>query len=116
VTAPILISAFGQFSNVAIVANLLVLPFVPLAMLLTFIAGVGALVVPSLATIIGLSATWLLGYMTNVTQWLSHLSWAQSAVHLAPIGALVCYVVIGAICVYLWRVTKFDLRDANIVE
>jgi competence protein ComEC len=116
VTAPILISAFGQFSNVAIVANLLVLPLVPLAMLLTFIAGVGALMMPGLATIIGLPATWLLGYMTNVTQWLSHLSWAQSAVQLAPIGALICYSIIVAICVYLWRVTKFDLRDANIVE
>jgi len=40
--APILIGAFGQFSNVAVIANLLVLPFVPLAMLLTFIAGIGA--------------------------------------------------------------------------
>jgi competence protein ComEC len=38
-TAPLILASFGQFSNVSIIANLLVLPLVPIAMLLTFIAG-----------------------------------------------------------------------------
>lgn len=116
VTAPILISAFGQFSNISIIANLLVLPFVPLAMLLTFVAGVGALIIPAGAVIIGLPANWLLTYMIDVTQYLSHLSWAVSIVQLSSIGVGICYVVLIAICIYLWRVTKYDLREANIVE
>lgn len=116
VTAPILIGAFGLFSNVSIIANLLVLPLVPLAMLLTFIAGIGALIVPGIATVIGLPATWLLGYMVNVAQWLSHLSWAQTAVQFSGILVIICYVIIAVCCVYMWRVTKYDLGGANIVE
>lgn len=116
VTAPILIGAFGQFSNVAVIANLLVLPLVPLAMLLTFIAGIGALIVPSLAGVIGLPASWLLGYMVQVAEWLSHLSWAQTAVQFSGLAIVGCYALITGVCVYMWRVTKYDLRDANIVE
>ncbi|CAN5407740.1 hypothetical protein BH10PAT4_BH10PAT4_5090 [soil metagenome] len=116
VTAPILISAFGQFSNVAVIANLLILPLVPLAMLLTFIAGVGALAVPSVATIIGLPATWLLGYMTTVAQYVSQLSWAVSKFEISSVAVALCYGVLIAICIYLSRVTKFDLKETNIIE
>ena len=116
VTAPILISAFGQFSNVAVIANLFILPLVPLAMLLTFIAGVGALAVPTLAGIIGTPASWLLSYMTSVAEYLSHLSWAASTLEMPSVVVAVCYVILIAFCIYLWRVTKFDLRSTNIVE
>lgn len=116
VTAPILVNAFGQFSNIAIIANLLVLPLVPLAMLLTFIAGVGALLMPSLAAIVGLPATWLLGYMTTVAQYLSHVSWAVTKLQISEVVVGICYIVLAVICVGLWRATKFDLRNANIIE
>jgi competence protein ComEC len=116
VTAPLLISAFGQFSNVAIIANLLILPFVPLAMLLTFIAGIAALVIPTASTIIGLPATWLLSYMTNVAEYLSHLSWAVTTVQISSFTVTICYFILIAICIYLWRITKFDLRNTNLIE
>lgn len=116
VTAPLLIGSFGQLSNVAIIANLLVLPLVPLAMLLTFIAGIGSVIIPALATFIGLPATWLLGYMISVAQYLSHISWAVTTVQLSPAGIGICYIILVAVCVYLWRITKYDLTMANIVE
>ena len=115
-TAPVLIVAFGQVSNVAIVANLLVLPLVPLAMLLTFIAGVGGLVVPAFAHFVSLPAQWLLDYMVYVIETLSQVPWALTKVSLEPIFAVAGYLIIGLICLYLWRVTKFNLRDANLVE
>jgi competence protein ComEC len=116
VTLPILVLAFGQFSNVAVVANLLVLPFVPLAMLLTFIAGVGGLVLPSVASVIGLPAQWLLQYMTSVAEYLSKLPWAQVQIEINGWFVAVSYVVIMLGSVYMWRETKFNLRDSNIVE
>lgn len=116
VTLPILVLAFGLFSNVAIVTNLLVLPFVPLAMLLTFVAGIGALVVPPLAGLIGLPAQWLLTYMTTVVQYFAGLSWAQTALTITPWMVAVAYLVIIGLCVYLWRATNYNLRDANMVE
>ena len=116
VTLPILLLAFGQFSNVAIVANLLVLPLVPLAMLLTFLAGIGGLVMPAFAGIIGSPASWLLGYMTTTAQYLAGLPWAQSEIQIELWQVIVIYVVIVAACVYMWRATKIKLRDTNLVE
>jgi competence protein ComEC len=116
VTLPILVLAFGQFSNIAVIANLLVLPLVPLAMLLTFIGGVAGLIVPAMAPIVGLPADWLLGYMIQVAEYLSHLSWAQTQLTIDGWIVVVCYGVLAAGCVYVWRVTKFNLRDSNVVE
>lgn len=116
VTAPILILAFGQISNVAIIANLLVLPLVPLAMLLTFIAGVGSLLLPAIGWLIAVPSTWLLKYMIGVTEYLASLPWVISKVELKWWGVAICYIAIIGACFYMWRVTKFNLREANLVE
>jgi len=116
VTTPIIISAFGQISNVALISNLLVLPLVPLAMLLTFVAGVGSLLLPSIGWLVALPATYLLKYMVGVTEYLAALPWAMSKVSLEWWGVAICYAAITGLCIYLWRVTKFNLREANIVE
>lgn len=115
-TLPILVLAFGQFSNVAVVANLLVLPLVPLAMLLTFVAGVGSLLIPSGAFVFGQPAQWLLAYMTTVTEYLAKLPWAQGEIKIELWHVVITYIVIIAVCVYLQRATRFSLRDSNLVE
>ena len=115
-TVPIIVAAFGQLSNVAVITNLLVLPLVPLAMLLTFIAGIGALILPFAAGIIGLPATWLLGYMVNVAELAASLPWASSNLQLSGWGVVICYVMIIGFCWYMWRVAKFNLRGSNLVE
>lgn len=116
VTMPILAVSFGQFSNVAILANIMILPLVPLAMLLTFIAGMAAWLVPAVATIVGIPAQLLLMYMTETAQYFAELPWALTKVTVQPWLAVVAYVVIGGVCLYLWRVTRYNLRQVNIVE
>lgn len=116
VTLPILIYAFGQFSNIALLTNLLILPLVPLAMLLTFLAGVGGIILPGLATMIGVPAQMLLTYMTSVVDYFAGLSWAQTTIEMQSWMVWVAYAVIIAACVYLWRATNYNLRDSNIVE
>jgi competence protein ComEC len=116
ITAPLIIMSFGYISHVAILANLLILLFVPLAMLLTFIAGIGALLLPQIASVIGLPAQWLLTYMTTTTHYLADLPWAQSEIQLSPIFIVIFYLVIIGIGVYMWRATKLDLRDTNLIE
>lgn len=116
VTLPILLLAFGIFSNVAIIANILILPLVPLAMLLTFIAGIGALVLPGAAAIIGQPAEWLLGYMTTTAQYFAGLPWAQGEIEIGWWHMAVAYLFIIAACVYMQRATKFNLRSTNLVE
>lgn len=116
VTLPILVFAFSQFSNVAVIANLLILPLVPLAMLLTFVAGVSGLMVPAVANILGMPAQWLLQYMTAVAHHLSTIPWAQTDIKISGWMVGVVYVCLVIICVYIWRKTKFNLRDSNIIE
>jgi competence protein ComEC len=116
VTLPILVLAFGQFSNVAIVTNLLVLPFVPLAMLLTFVGGIGAMVAPAAATVFGAPAQGLLTYMTDVINYFAGLSWAQTTVEIPAWLVWIAYAFIVAFCLYLWRATKHDLRENNLIE
>lgn len=116
VTLPILIMAFGQFSNVAVVANLLVLPLVPLAMLLTFLAGLGSVIMPSASQLIGLPASWLLTYMTHLAEFLAKLPWALSEAMIGGWQVTMAYGLIAAACFYMWRKTKYNFKNANLVE
>lgn len=116
VTIPIVVPAFGVLSNVAIPANILIVPLVPLAMLLTFIVGVTGLVYPPIAEIVGLPASWLLHYMTYTAQYLAGLPWAQTKI-VTPGWAIGAYIVVLiAFCVYMQRKTQFSLRGVNIIE
>jgi competence protein ComEC len=115
-TLPILVLAFGQFSNVAVIANILILPLVPLAMLLTFITGLGAMILPATASFIGLPVTWLLQYMTGIATYFAGLPWAQSKLDIGLSEVSIYYLLLSAGCVYIWRRTKYNLRDSNIVE
>lgn len=116
VTLPILLVAFGQFSTVAIIANILVLPLVPLAMLLTFLAGVAAMTLPVAGNLIGQLVEWLLGYMIWVAQTLANLPWALMEFSLEAWLAGAVYVILGMGCIYMHRATGYSLRDANPVE
>lgn len=107
-TLPILLVAFGQISNVALLANLLVLPFVPLAMLLTFAAGVLGFG--------GEVAGWLLSYMIKVVEYFAGLEWAQSQLAFPAWAAWLAYGLMAAAAWWMWRKTHFNLRSANIVE
>lgn len=116
VTIPIVVPAFGLLSNVAIPANILIVPLVPLAMLLTFIVGVAALVAPSIAEIVGLPASWLLKYMTTTAEYLASVPWAQTKIE-PTWWMIVGYVVLLVLaCMYMQRKTKFSLRGVNLVE
>jgi len=116
VTIPIVVPAFGLLSNVAIPANILIVPLVPLAMLLTFIVGVTALTIPSIAEIVGIPATWLLHYMTHVAETLAGLPWAQTPI-VTPGWAIAIYIAaLVAACIYMQRKTGFSLRGVNIIE
>ena len=115
-TLPILMSTFGYASIVAVFANLLILPLVPLAMVLVLFAGIGALVVPVIAELIALPATLLLTYMTEVTFAMSNVSWArlEIAIDSALVGGL--YLALIVFCLYMWRATQLDLSKTSIVD
>lgn len=115
-TLPIILYYFGQMSNVAVIANLLVLPLVPLAMLLTFLAGIGALIAPGISMMFGLPAQLLLTYMVQVAETLAGLPWAVTEIDVTSWHVAGMYALLIAALVYMWRKTKLNLRNTNLVE
>jgi competence protein ComEC len=115
-TAPILIATFGQLSSMALLANLVILPFVPLAMMLVFATGVVSTVLPLIATAVSLPAQWLLTYMTTIVTWIAELPWAMMQFSVNGWFVGVYYIVLGGLCVYIWHASGYRLRDSNIIE
>lgn len=109
-TLPIILYTFGQFSVYALIANILVLPFVPLAMLATFIGGLSGLFIPPLAMIMGLPATLILRYTTYVIDRVSHLPNAQASIMVSLKCVMVSYCLMAAIIGYFWWKTKHNFR------
>lgn len=116
-TLPLIMATFGEYSPLALLANVLVLPLIPLAMLLTFIAGVSAILLPSgLTQIVAWPAETIMGYMTGVVDYLARQPLASRELSLTTSGAIVMYLLLLALMAYLWRRTGHRFRDYNIVE
>ncbi|MDD5341589.1 MAG: ComEC/Rec2 family competence protein [Patescibacteria group bacterium] len=75
-TTPIILYNFGKVSLVAPLANILVLPFIPLAMLLGFIAGLGGLISVALGSVMAWPVWLVLTYVIWILEKLSNLNWA----------------------------------------
>jgi competence protein ComEC len=115
-TLPIILLIFGQYSVYALPANLLILPLVPIAMLLTFVAGLGALLLTDFASIFGWPAYGVLHYMTTLVSWIANLPGAQSDVQFGLSALIASYIAIVTICVLLYLKTKYSFRNASIIE
>ena len=73
---PLLIVSMGEVSLIAPLANILVLPLMPLGMLLVFLVSLGSLVGVGLAQIFMLPAAGILTYVLWVTEILAKIPFA----------------------------------------
>jgi competence protein ComEC len=108
-TMPIMIFAFGHYSPYALLANLLVLPLIPLAMALIFVAGVGGLALPALAHWIGYPATLVLHYMTSAVQYIANLPGAHGSLTINGLTLALSYLALAGITLTLWLKTDYKL-------
>jgi len=115
VTIPLIALSFGTVSNVAIFANLLVVPFVPIAMLVTFLVGAWSLTQLPFVELLAVPTEWLLAYMTNVATFLSELSWAQHDIAIEPWWWLVYVAAVALACSWMQRATGYSFRQSNPV-
>lgn len=106
VTLPIIALSFGTVSHVAIIANILVVPLVPLAMLLTFIVGIASVVQIPFIFLIAEPTRWLLGYMVEVARFVSEIEWAQSEVSVSPWVWLAYAGLVVTACAWMTKATK----------
>lgn len=100
---PYILYIFGEMSLVSLPANLLALPFVPLAMLLSLVAGLGGMFIPALAGWIAWPANVVLTYLLDVANMLSRIPHAFVENIGFSLGLLcISYGIIGFICLILW--------------
>lgn len=93
---PLLLYQTGMLSLVALFANVLVLPAVPLAMGLSLVAGVLGLLVPFAAPVLAYPAYLSLSYVVAVAEWSSALPFASVGVPAFPFTVVVvAYVLMG---------------------
>jgi competence protein ComEC len=104
-TMPVILFSFGTYSSYALIANMLVLPLIPFAMLLTFLAGIGGLAFPTAASIIGWPATIIMKYMTWVIHWVATLPGAQGKIGYDQLALILSYVALVLLSLYMWRKT-----------
>jgi competence protein ComEC len=100
---PLLLYHIGTFSSVSVLVNVLVLPMVPVAMLLSFVTGLAAFLSPQLASLFGYAAYLSLSYILEVAAFFAGFPFASFAVPSFPfVYVLLAY---GALTAFLWYLT-----------
>ena len=116
-TLPIIAYVFGQYSPLALIANVLVLSFIPLAMALTAVAGLAGLSLPvTVAGIVGFTAEIVLRYITYVVNTLAQLPLASSEIVFSMTTVIISYVLIITVMIHMWRRTGYEFRSYNVIE
>lgn len=118
--APYILYTFGEMSLVSLPANLLVIPFIPVAMLLALVAGVAGLLLPMFAGWFALPAKLLMTYMLDIASVLARVPHAFVAnIGFSLMAMLSAYALLGFLCLVLWGKTKGKygiLTDKNDVQ
>jgi len=112
-TIPIVLFIFGQVSLVGMIANMLVVALIPLAMLLSLIAGVAGMLIPAIAGWFAWPAQVLLTYMLDVATMLSRIPHAfVQHVTLSIAGMSLLYASTLGLLVVMW---SRERRKAGIL-
>lgn len=95
-TAPLIAHIFGTFSLVSLLANVLVVSWIPLVMLLVLVTGVFGIFNQDIARYLALLPKVILTPIVLVIEKLSALPWASLQLKFSQLGMLSCYVLIVA--------------------
>lgn len=114
VTLPYIMYTFGTVSVYALIANVLVLPFVPVAMLLSFLVVSSSYAVPILATGIGFIASVIINFTIFIADATERLPFAY--LHLQITSLEMCLLYIGIAFAVVYAVSKTKNETAHTDE
>lgn len=83
-TLPLIAVTFGRLSVVAVLANMLILPMIPVAMACSFAMVVGSMLWPALGSLLSWLAWATLHYVIVLTGWLSGFEWSSIDIPAVP--------------------------------
>lgn len=102
-TLPLILGSFGQLSLVSPLANMIILPLMPAAMLLSLWAGVVGMWLPLSLQWLAAPTIWLLDFILKLTAAFSALPWASRDVSFTTTDILIGYGLILLLTVVLQR-------------
>src|SRR3989339_112911 len=107
---PLLVINFGQLSLIAPLANLLILPFIPATMLISFLGALGGLIFLPLGQIFGW-ITWLfLSYEIKIIELLAKIPIAAINFKWNWLGGGIYYVIL------IWLIWRFNSKQKTLIE
>lgn len=113
---PIIAVIFGEISLISILANAIILPLIPVAMMATFIAGLAGATVPYISGWFAWPADFLLTFMTDVITLLARVPWALKEINTNWLQAGVFYGIVGLVAFIMWKKSGKVLNAAEVVE
>lgn len=111
-TVPIILLIFGRLSVVGLLANIVIVPMVPLAMLLSFLAGLTGMLAPVISGWMALPARYLLNFMLWLADIFANFPHANVLVKVSAGGLVLLYAIIGLFILGLNR----RAQSVTIVE
>lgn len=115
-TLPLLLMVFGNLPVLAILANIVSAPLIPLAMLLTFIAGIMTMIIPFAAQLAAIPAEIILSYFVAVIRTLSQPAWARVDMSISWQTMGVIYSIVIVLASAAWYKTRYDFRSQSIID
>ncbi len=114
---PLLLFHTGTISLIGVVTNVLVLPMVPYAMLLTFFTGMVGLLSHTLGMGVGFVAYLSLLYIITIAEWCARVPFASVTVSSFPFWAMVvAYASIALLYVWLKKRTQETSEENTEIE
>lgn len=111
---PLIMYIFGEVSLIALPANILIVPLVPLAMLVSFVAALGGVFVPAIAGWLAWPARILLTYMLDVVALMSKIPHALTPKSL-PLTQLIAVYTLVLLLIFI-LIAKTRRKNATITE
>ena len=107
-TLPLVLYIFNETSLVALIGNVLVVPFVPVAMLFSFAAGLAGMVVPAVSGWVAWPAYIVLTYILDIAGLLARTPHALIKQALSLTSMLYWYACLVLISLVLWRKSRLQ--------
>jgi competence protein ComEC len=115
-TLPLIALVFGIFPTFGLLANILVGPLIPFAMVATALAGLAGMLLPIAAPVVAMPASVIIGYVVAVVEWLAGIEWAQLPVVISLVIVVCWFSLLLVLSIYIWRRYKYNFRSSSITD